>query len=444
MKYLLPVILFLGSTFYCNSQTLQPPTPKQLAAEKQKAAKGNPEALFHMGLYYYYGAGVVKNYVTASQWLQKAAAKGSVPAMELLGDMYEEGEGVTRDIPKALTWLKKAADNGSNDAAFEIGTIYEAGYGIAENMPEAVKWYKVAAEKDNPEAMISLAFCYMDGDGIAADRAAGVQWFTRAANRGNRQAMRFLGEYYTEQEMGNDCAKAIEWYMKAADAGDTQSVKPVGAMTLEGNCAGINKTEVAAWMQRHADMGDEEACYNMAGFYLEGIGVAKDPGKAMELLIKDKEIRNKTGVHRNNSTNNIFLLYNSGDLDAAQMARLLAWMEESAKKTDDDEMMAVIANIYLNKEDAQVNDYRLAMDYAMKSAAKGNPGGCFWVGFIYSKGYGDIKKNEKKAFTWMQKSADKGDKDAMKMLSTFYAKGIGVEKSPALAEEWDKKAGRDE
>ncbi len=107
-------------------------------------------------------------------------------------------------------------------------------------------------------------------------------------------------------------------------------------------------------------------------------------------------------------------------------------------------MMAVIANIYLNKEDAQVNDYRLAMDYAMKSANKGNPGGCFWVGFIYSKGYGDIKKNEKKAFTWMQKSAEKGDKDAMKMLSTFYAKGTGVEKSPALAEEWDKKATKEE
>jgi TPR repeat protein len=182
----------------------------------------------------------------------------------------------------------------------------------------------------------------------------------------------------------------------------------------------------------------------MAGFYMEGIGVEKNPGVAMELLIKDREIRSKTGAQRNHATNNILLLYNSGDLSTTQMTRLLSWMEETARKTDDDEMMAVIANIYLTKENASTADYRIAMDYAMKSANKGNPGGCFWVGYMYSKGYGDIKRNEVNAFTWMLKAAEKGDHDAMRMVSNYYENGTGIEANPALAEEWKKRAGPEE
>src|SRR4051812_21486138 len=100
MKYSFCLLLFLGCSLLCHSQTTAPKAPgtKQLAAEKARAAKGNADAMLHMGLYYYYGSGVAKNYVTAGQWLQKAAKKGNVNAMELLGEMYEEGEGMKKDI----------------------------------------------------------------------------------------------------------------------------------------------------------------------------------------------------------------------------------------------------------------------------------------------------------------------------------------------------------
>jgi TPR repeat protein len=55
---------------------------------------------------------------------------------------------------------------------------------------------------------------------------------------------------------------------------------------------------------------------------------------------------------------------------------------------------------------------------------------------VYAKGLGDIKKNDTKAFTWLLKAAQKGDKDAMKMVSGFYEAGTGTERNLAKAKEW--------
>jgi hypothetical protein len=307
-------------------------------------------------------------------------------------------------------------------------------------MTEAIKWYKVAAEKGDVDAMIALGFCYMEGDGVPEDRTVGYKWFIRAADAGEAEAMRYLGDYFAQEDMGNDCISAINWYRKAADAGDSASLKPVGIMMMADECPTADKASIASWMRKKADEGNPEACFYMGGFYIKGIGVTRSPGRGMEYLIKDHEIGAYAGTLRNFATNNLFTLYNSGDLQDADRLRLLNWFEKTAIKNNDDEMMAVIANIYLSKEPASGNDYRTGLDWATKSAERGNRVGCFWLAFIYSKGLGDVKRNDQKAFTWMLKSAQKGDKDAMKMVSTFYEFGTGTVRDAAKAAIWKAKA----
>lgn len=428
--------------FNCFAQLEKPavPTQKDLATVKAKAAKGDVGSLSLLGQYYYYGLGMPKNYPVALKWLNKAAAKNDVPSMLLLGEMYEQGMGVTKDLKKSLEWTKKAALKGSSDAAYELAEMYEQGNGVPKDMAESVKWYTIAADKGDVDAMISLGFCYMEGDGVPADRKAGHDWFMKAADKGEPEAMRYLGDYYAQADMGNDCNKAIGWYMKAADAGDSISVKPVGVSVMKDECATVDKYEVAQWMKKHAEMNNPEACFYMGGFYVMGIGVKKNPGKGMEMLIRDRELGAYTGAERNFSTNNLFTLYNSGDLNAEQQLRLLRWFEATAKAENDDEMMAVLANIYINKEKASPMDNRTALDWATRAAEMGNPNGCFWLGYIYYKGLGDIKKNDGRAFLWMLKSAQKGDKDAMKIVSELYEYGIGTERNSKKAAEWAARA----
>jgi len=445
MKFFIVATWLMLSCVSGYSQLDKPtgPTAKELAAEKARANKGNVDALFNMGRYYYYGIGVVKNYATSVKWLTKAAAKDNVNAMLLLGEIYKEGLGVKKDFQKSLEWMKKAATKGNADAAYELGEMYEDGKAVPGSMIEAVKWYTIAADKGDVDAMIALGFCYMEGDGVPADRKTGSDWFIKAAATGEPDAMRYLGDYYAQADMGNDCIKAIEWYMKAADAGDSISVKPVGVMVMKDECAGVDKAAVAQWMKKHAGNNNPDACFYMGGFYVMGIGVKKNAGKGMEMLIRDRELGGYTGSQRNFSTNNLFTLYNSGELKEEQQQRLLRWFETTAARTNDDEMMAVVANIYINKEKASGNDYRAGLDWATRSAERGNPGGCFWLGFIYSKGLGDIKQNDGKAFIWMLKAAQKGDKDAMTMVSEFYEYGTGVERNKEKAAEWKAKAGKE-
>jgi TPR repeat protein len=442
MKFVLFVFCFVLSFLSGYSQVSKPtqPTAKELATAKSLATKGDVPAMLNMGQYYYYGTGVVKNYVTARQWLTKAATKNNVTAMLLLGDMYGEGLGIKRDTVKALEWIKKAAEKGSADAAYQLGEMYETGEGAPENLQEAVKWYKVAAEKGDADAMIALGFCYMEGDGVPEDRMAGYDWFLKAAAKGEPTAMRYIGDYFSQSDMGNDCLQAIDWYMKAADAGDSLSVKPVGVTITKDECPTADKAAIAAWMKKLADNNNPDACFYMGGFYVMGIGVKRSAAKGMEMLIKEMELAKNSGAERNFSTNNLFTLYNSGKLTEEHQQRLLTWFEQTAGRTNDDEMMSVIANIYINKEAATTADYKTGFEWATKSAERGNPGGCFWLGFVYSKGLGAIKKDDVKAFAWLLKSAQKGDTDAMRMVSTCYESGTGIEKNRAKANEWKVKA----
>lgn len=434
------LVLFFSVAASAQYQKPKPPVAKQLAADKKASAKGDVAAMASLGTYSYYGVGMPQNYTVARQWYTKAADKNDVNAMLMLADIYGEGEGVTKDSKLALDWYKKAATNGNVDAAYDIGLMYEEGDGVAVNMQEAVKWYQLAAQKGNVDAMMALGFCFMEGDGVPMDKKQGYDWFLKAVNAGVPEAMRYLGDYYAQADMGNDCSQAADWYMKAADAGDSLSLKAAGIIALKGDCLTLDKEKVATWMKAKADANNAEACFYMGGFYIEGIGVRKSAGKGMEMLIRDRELGHYTGFKRNFSTNNLFTLYNSGTLNESQQKRLFDWFQTMALSSNDDEMMAVVANIFINKENAAGNDYRAGLDWAMKSAEKGNPGGCFWVGFIYSKGLGDIKKDDIKAFSWLLKAAQKGDKDAMRMVSACYEKGTGTAKNPAKAAHWKAKA----
>jgi TPR repeat protein len=58
---------------------------------------------------------------------------------------------------------------------------------------------------------------------------------------------------------------------------------------------------------------------------------------------------------------------------------------------------------------------------------------------MYSRGRG-IDKNETEAAAWLQKAAEKGNRDAQYGLGMAYLKGKGVEKSEPTGYGWLQKA----
>lgn len=412
----------------------------EVQKEQAKAAKGDTAAMYSLGMRYYHGTDIKPNFLTASQWFNKAAAKGHTGAMLQLGMMYSEGgAGVKQNMPQAVVWVRKAADKGNADAMNMLAEMYEDGAGVKESKPEAQKYYRMAAEKGHVDAMTSLAFSYIDGEGVPQNKQEGLKWLQRAADMSHPVAMRYMGDYYGDPELGNDCGKAMEWYVRAAGKGDTLAVNSAGELCLEGKCGDVDMTKVIEWLRANCENEVGDACYFMARLYIGGKSVDQSYSKAMDFFIKDAELKLKKGIARSNSMRNLFVLYNLEKLSLTRQQRLLDWITSVAVKTSDADIMAGLGYIYTNKESATKRDYTTALEWSTKSAEKGNATGCYNVGYLYANGLG-VKTDYKTAFDWMQKAANKGDKAAMSVLADFYENGQGVMRNSQKAAEWKKKA----
>ena len=119
MKKILKTVLFTVPFFILSgcgeagisTESKNSTFANQQRSDNQKAAnQGDALAQFNMGVMYYEGQGVNKNYVLARQWYEKAANQGRAAAQAALGWMYFQGEGVIRDREKGCALWRMSAD----------------------------------------------------------------------------------------------------------------------------------------------------------------------------------------------------------------------------------------------------------------------------------------------------------------------------------------------
>lgn len=112
---------------------------------RKAALQGDERAENIMGLAYYKGRGVPRDYFKAISWYRKAARQGSALAENNLGKAYYFGQGVPQDYTKAVYWFHLAAQRGLVNAEANLGDAYANGLGVPKNIPEAIYWWKKAA-----------------------------------------------------------------------------------------------------------------------------------------------------------------------------------------------------------------------------------------------------------------------------------------------------------
>ncbi len=177
--------------------------------------------------------------------------KGDDDAQCRLGVVYFEGHGVDRDYEKGLFWFKKSAEQGNPEAQFMLGEAYFEGKGISSSYSEAMMWLQKAAEQGHIEAQGTVGFMYFRGIGVRQDIKYGLYWFVKAAEQGFLPAQYELGLAYdsgngVEQEMN----KAIFWYTKAADQGSLRAQRRLEEIMrertdfIEKNKKAIKKTNI--------------------------------------------------------------------------------------------------------------------------------------------------------------------------------------------------------
>ena len=129
---------------------------------------GKPQS-YELGVLYYNGQGVKRNYGEALKWFRKAAGQGNAAAYGWLGGMYYNGEGVKKNYGESAKWYRKAAEQGDAYAQNALGFLYYNGQGVKRNYGEALKWFRKAADQGNEASYGWLGILYYEGQGVKKD-----------------------------------------------------------------------------------------------------------------------------------------------------------------------------------------------------------------------------------------------------------------------------------
>lgn len=130
-----------------------------------------------------------RNYTVALREISPLAKASNHDAEQLLGLMYYMGRGVTRDYKQAFFWSQKAATAGKADAQYLIGAMYYTGNSVPLDQRQAVMWFHKAAEQGHADAQHALALMYRyHVAGVPQDVVIAYMLWNLAAAGGNASA----------------------------------------------------------------------------------------------------------------------------------------------------------------------------------------------------------------------------------------------------------------
>ncbi len=90
--------------------------PHALAIFSERAAAGDLAATNFLGIHYYLGAGVERDFERAAAYFEQAALAGNADAQRNFAIMYMRGLGVEQDNHRAYGWFFQAYSGGNKNA----------------------------------------------------------------------------------------------------------------------------------------------------------------------------------------------------------------------------------------------------------------------------------------------------------------------------------------
>ena len=251
-----------------ESKSQRPHSLGDLKTVKRLAEQGDADAQHVLGLMYYTGESVEKDYQSAVKWYTLAAKQGHPDAQYHLGRMYRFGWGISFDTREefkgeglglesgfdhplgdpgeAVKWFTLAAQQGVVTAQNELGRMYRWGDGVETDYREAVKWYTEAAEAGDADAQYRLGVMYASGEGTQ-DYSEAVKWWTLAAQQGHATAQYKLGrKYHAGMGVEKDYITAHFWFNLAAAQGNQFARRNRDRLAQEMTPAQITKAQQLA------------------------------------------------------------------------------------------------------------------------------------------------------------------------------------------------------
>lgn len=160
---------------------------------KRASLMNGENAIFKLGLMYYFGNFVKKDYDKSFSYIKKASGMGVTEAMVKCGDMYYYGEGVEKDLSKTFIEYERAyVANNTEIALLKISVMYRIGEVVEKDLKKAFELTKKCAEMGNNIALQNLACFYYDGE-----LRKSFDTFIEAEKKGNKESINFINTLFS-------------------------------------------------------------------------------------------------------------------------------------------------------------------------------------------------------------------------------------------------------
>jgi len=313
---------------------------------------------------------------------------------------YAFGRGVPRDMAKATEMLDRGKKLGARASASIAHTLVDAHLVDDFAQADVEEELTDASAEIQSDIQYSIAGSFADSKSPDYNPGEAARWYELAASGGETWAMLSLAFLHNDGRLGRpDPAKSFEWFKQAAE----------------------KKGHLLAWA-------------NLAICYGNGIGVARDSEKALEICKRkrDQEIVCYLGTIGQLPAN--ILTYDQ----AAELNRTWA----SQKK--DPQAQYLMGFRCLLGWGAKVSA-RDAASWFKKAAKAGHRRALCELGDLYYSHWADLGysaqwEGAKMSVKYLRQAADLGDAEAMSHLAFDYQKGIGIPEDDSQAVIWYEKA----
>jgi TPR repeat protein len=253
----------------------------------QAADRGHRAAMVRLANHYLEGRLVEPNLETALGWTKEALEAGSTNTemMLRLAEAYTSGETIDADPEEAFRWTLAAAEVGDLTAMTRVGNAYSIGDGTPVDPKKAIRWHQLAAARGSIDATLSLGEAHASGYGTPLDPTKAFRHFEIAAAAGSTVALRETARAFALGfGVEPNPEEALKRYEGAARKGDVTAMVELAHMLKENSYSAEALARAFGWLQKAAELENDEAQFLLGEAYLEGALVRADPALARQWL----------------------------------------------------------------------------------------------------------------------------------------------------------------
>lgn len=297
---------------------------------------------------------------------------------------------------------KELADSGNMYAQYRVYKAYEDGDGVEKNIQLAKTYCKMAAENGHVAAL-----CVVAGEKLYSNKTQeAIILFERAHEKGFNFATYMLGDIYTNERLPEfvDFNKGMHYLNIAAEADSRQAQTKLGYLYFNGKGIAQNYSKAMFWFEKAASKGDAFAQNFLGAMFFDGLGVEQDKEKAAYYY----EQASKQGIKSATIELADMLAFGDGVIPNYEKAAVL--YNEIINSNNKDYYERAIINIGYMYGDILKDDNR-AFPYYLQGAQNGIASAQHTVGVMYHNGEG-TPKNDNEAIFWYKKAAAQGYQDS--------------------------------